>query len=273
LNGLDLVLAGPPCQGHSNLNNKTRRSDPRNALYLTAPAFTVAVGARMCIIENVPSVVKDETRVVQTTIELFESEGYTVTSGSITASDLGWPQARTRHFLVARKDRPPVDLAEVSALLSDEPRPIWWAISDLEDALVGDDFMALQSELSKENRSRIDWLFDNDEYELALSERPDCHKHGTTYTSVYGRLRKHLPAPTITTGFLSPGRGRFTHPTRRRALTPREAARLQGFPDTYRFMTGLTAAPGRRQLSKWIGDAVPMPLGYAAGLAALGSGL
>lgn len=272
LRGVDLVLAGPPCQGHSNLNNQTRRADPRNELYLTVPAFALAVGAPMCIIENVPAVLNDSRRVVETAQQLFQSEGYSVTTAVLSASDMGWPQARKRHFLVARRDRDPVDLRVVSALLGDEPRSVWWAIADLEDA-TGGGLMQQVTTLSDQNRARIDWLFDNDQHELDLAERPESHRGGTTYTAVYGRLRKDQPAPTITTGFMSPGRGRFTHPTRRRVLTPREAARLQGFPDTYRFVTDPGRPPARSQLAKWIGDAVPMPLGYAAALAALGSGL
>jgi len=272
LQGIDLVLAGPPCQGHSSLNNRTRRADPRNDLYLTVPAFAVAVGAEMCIIENVPLVLKDEDRVVETAKQIFESEGYSVTAGTLSASDVGWPQTRTRHFLVARKGHAPTPLDQVRSTLGDRGRSLWWAIGDLEDA-VGDAVVRQLTQLSDANRARIDWLFDNDQYDLALPERPDCHRNGTTYTAVYGRLRKHLPAPTITTGFMSPGRGRFTHPTRRRTLTPQEAARLQGFPDTYRFVSDPSNPPGRGQLSKWIGDAVPMPLGYAAALSAFGGGL
>ena len=69
---------------------------------------------------------------------------------------------------------------------------------------------------------------------------------------------------------MTPGRGRYVHPTRRRTLTPREAARLQGFPDTYRFVTDPRCPPSRAKLAKWIGDAVPMPLGYAAALSSVG---
>lgn len=53
-------------------------------------------------------------------------------------------------------------------------------------------------------------------------------------------------------------------------LCAREAARLQGFPDSYRFVTDPRQPPSRAKLAKWIGDAVPMPLGYAAALAAIG---
>lgn len=273
LHGVGVVLAGPPCQGHSNLNNQTRRSDPRNSLYLTVPAFAVAIGAPICIVENVPAVLNDSERVVEVATQLFESEGYSTTSGTLTASAMGWPQTRKRHFLIARRDQAPVPLDLVTDLLRDEPRSIWWAIGDLEDTASSDDVMHQRTDLSHENQSRIDWLFDNDAYDLALPERPDSHRGGTSYTAVYGRMYKDRPAPTLTTGFMTPGRGRFTHPTRRRVLTAREAARLQGFPDTYDFIPDPTAPPTRAQLAKWIGDAVPMPLGYAAALSALGPGL
>jgi len=65
-----------------------------------------------------------------------------------------------------------------------------------------------------------------------------------------------------------PGRGRFIHPSRRRVLTPREAARIQGFPDSFDFSVE-GAPPWKHALGKWIGDAVPCWLGYAAVLSAL----
>ena len=147
---------------------------------------------------------------------------------------------------------------------------LWWAIEDLEHAPV-DGLMTPLVELSDENRRRIQWLFDNDAHDLALTERPECHQDGTTYNSVYGRLFTDRPAPTITSGFMTPGRGRYIHPTQMRTLTPREAARLQGFPDTYRFHPDESRPSSKAQLGKWIGDAVPMPLGHAAGLAVLGA--
>lgn len=267
--GVDLVMAGPPCEGHSNLNNHTRRDDRRNHLYLAVPAFAVAAGARMVLIENVPAVESDRSGVVEAARNLLEAAGYSVETGVLAADAMGWPQTRRRFFLVAHRSRAPVPFAAIrKGLADDAPRPLWWAIDDLEET-GGDDPLHRVGELSEANRARIAWLFDNDAYELDLSERPACHRDGTTYSAVYGRMRRDQPAPTITTGFLTPGRGRFVHPTRRRTLTPREAARLQGFPDTYRFAPETDRVPTRSQLAKWIGDAVPMPLGYAAALSLL----
>lgn len=265
---VDVVLAGPPCQGHSNLNNHTRRTDRRNELYLTVPAFAIATGASMVVIENVPAVIHDRQQVVATTKALLEREGYTVMLGRAFADRLGWPQTRQRFFLLARRDCSPTDIEELGVALQSERRDLWWAIRDLEDEAI-DGRNVVESDYSAENRRRIDWLFDNDEHNLPFSERPECHQDGTTYNAVYGRLFADKPAPTITTGFMTPGRGRYIHPTRRRTLTPHEAARLQGFPDGYDFHP-YSAPSSKAQLGKWVGDAVPMPLGYAAGLSVLG---
>jgi DNA (cytosine-5)-methyltransferase 1 len=125
---------------------------------------------------------------------------------------------------------------------------------------------------SATNQARIDYLFDKDEYDLPHRERPVCHRDGTTYTAVYGRMHWDRPAHTITTGFNASGQGRYIHPLRRRVITPREAARIQFFPDWYSFVpTGSRIF--RNQLAKCIGDAVPPILGYAAGLSAVGSAL
>ena len=120
--------------------------------------------------------------------------------------------------------------------------------------------------MSAENASRIKHLFDNDLHELPNTERPDSHKDGHTYPSVYGRMFWNKPSQTITTGFLTPGRGRHIHPLRPRVIKPREAARIQSFPDTFNFVVAADNPPSRTSLQKWIGDAVPPLLGYAATL-------
>ena len=271
---VDLVAAGPPCQGHSNLNNHSRRSDRRNLLYLAVPAFAVACGAGAVVIENVTSVIHDESQVVQTTRALLESSGYAVTDGVLSADAMGWPQTRRRHFLVARRagDGGPVPIAAVNeSLAQPRARTVGWALGSGAE-LSADPVLREPTVLTEANRQRIQWLFENDEHDLALAERPDCHQDGTSYGAVYGRMHADRPAPTITTGFTTPGRGRFVHPSEPRTLTPAEAACLQGFPDTYCFRPEPQRPASRSQLAKWIGDAVAMPLGYAAGLSALAPG-
>lgn len=267
---VDIFLAGPPCQGHSNLNNKTRREDPRNLLYLTAVALAVGLKASMIVIENVPDVVNDKSGVVVSAKALLKASGYKfIDSGVLAANELGWAQTRKRYFLIATKldpGRAPLTLKAVSASLKREALTLEWAIGDLvrkenDSANIG--VMDTVPALSEENRSRIRWLFANDKYELPNHERPDCHKDGHSYPSVYGRMFWDKPAQTITTGFLTPGRGRYVHPLQPRVITPHEAARIQAFPDSFRFVVN-GHDPARIAISKWIGDAVPPVLGYAA---------
>jgi DNA (cytosine-5)-methyltransferase 1 len=267
LSGTDVLIGGPPCQGHSNLNNHTRRFDPRNELYLTMPAVAIALDIPIVIIENVREVLADRLGVVGQTIELLRAAGYGVAEGVLSAMKLGIPQTRHRYFLVAVKGAPDGALKDLISPLHRPSRDLRWAIGDLESREDGE--IHRPAMLSAENRRRIDYLFDNDLHELPNAERPDCHKNGHTYRSVYGRLRWDQPSGTITTGFLTPGRGRYVHPTQRRALTPHEAARIQGFPDSFRFSYEDGSLPTNKTLTKVIGDAVPPQMGQAAILAAM----
>ena len=262
---IDIMLAGPPCQGYSNLNNRTRRSDPRNLLYLEAVACAIAVGARAVIVENVPDVVNDRSEIVDTSIAVLRRSGYHITSAVLAANDLGFAQSRRRFFLAASRQQV-LDLEALSRSLQKPATTVRWALEDIVDSS-SDQILDASPVLSADNRLRIDYLFDHDLYELPDKERPDCHRNGHTYPSVYGRLRWDSAAGTITTGYMTPGRGRFVHPSRRRTLTPREAARLQGFPDSFKFHSEDVTRPTKNDLAKWIGDAVPPILGYVSALA------
>lgn len=271
---VDLFIAGPPCEGHSNLNNYTRRADPRNKLYTTAVALGVALKSQAILIENVPTVQNDRSGVVNEAVRLLQASGYSVVTGVLKADELGAPQSRQRFFMVAWLGASGVGhnpLFEAATALSAPATPASWAIADLLDNAPATIFDT-PATLSAENRRRIDYLFLNDLHDLPDAERPDCHKNGTSYRAVYGRMHWDRPAQTITTGFNTPGQGRNVHPLRRRVITPHEAARLQGFPDWFNFdPPGLEAK--RKHLAKWIGDAVHPVLGYAAGIAALAASL
>jgi DNA (cytosine-5)-methyltransferase 1 len=253
------------------LNNHSRHEDPKNLLYLTVPAIAVAIDAKHVVIENVPNVVADRHSVASTAIALLENSGYSVASGVLAADKLGWPQTRKRFFVVASRDDEPWDLTVLSESCSlDAPLSVTDFLHDLEQVALDDtDVMKSVPRLSRENQARVDWLFDNDMFDLPNEVRPDCHKLGTTYSATYGRMHADVPAPTITGGFLTPGRGRFIHPTQRRVLTPREAARIQGFPDWFDFMPNPVDPPSRNEVGRWIGNAVPSILGFVATLAAI----
>jgi DNA (cytosine-5)-methyltransferase 1 len=266
--GVDLVVAGPPCEGHSNLNNRTRRSDPRNHLYLTAVALAIALDANAILVENVPHVQNDKRNVVGAANALLEKAGYVVTEANVRADELGAPQRRTRFFLTGIKAKISTEnyIAPVLELLRAPATPLSWAIGDLVDRRSHDP-VDQPPELSEENIARIEYLFRHKLYDLPDAERPLCHRNGTSYRAVYGRMHWDKPAHTITTGFSTPGRGRYIHPLRKRVITPHEAARIQGFPDWFSFAGAGSGTIPRKNLEKWIGDAVPPIMGYAMGIA------
>jgi len=285
---VELLLGGPPCQGHSTLNNRTRSDDAKNELMTEMAALAVAYNIPNVVIENVPNALNDARGAILETTEYLESAGFNVFPVVVDddrgrrpkveilrAIELGWPQTRKRFFLVASQNQVPSSFsAAVEALRMTDGQgglPVSWAISGMEDEpdTYPDDVWRTTPVLSDENQRRMDYLFSEGEgeggrFDLDNHMRPVSHQDGHTYPAVYGRMRIDEPAPTITGGFLTPGRGRFIHPTRKRVLTPHEAARVQGFPDWFDFGAGLGRPPRRTELAKWIGDAVPSIMGAAA---------
>jgi DNA (cytosine-5)-methyltransferase 1 len=266
---VDVLVAGPPCQGHSTANKNRKYFDQRNLLYLTVPAIAIALRVPTIIIENVPGVKASQQGVVQSTWKILESYGYSMTGEVLNAADIGWPQKRRRYFMVATLGRNPSDLKKiVMPALKERALSISEVLEDLVQ-VPQNTFMTQLSEMSSDNIRRIEYLHRENLYDLPDAERNQmAQKFGTSYRSVYGRMYWDQPAQTITTGFMTPGRGRYVHPLVPRTLLPVEAARLQGFPDSYSF-DAYGVEPARTALAKWIGDAVPTPLGFAAAISAL----
>ncbi len=261
---LDILLGGPPCQGHSNLNNHSRRDDPRNELYLRLARAAEILNPTTIIAENVPTVTLDVHKAVQKTVRWFRKFGYTVGEGVVDLSQLGVPQKRRRHVILAvqGRDIDPQELVEglTTSICEHVPRTVRWAIADLEDVEASTPFDT-PSRASPINQARIDWLFKNNEFDLPSEQRPPCHRPSHSYPAVYGRMSWDSPAPTLTTGFQYTGQGRYVHPSRRRTITPHEAARLQMLPD----FVDLGSVSVRKHLAKLIGNTVPPPLSFALG--------
>lgn len=254
---VDILIGGPPCQGHSDLNNHTRRRDPKNLLYLRMARAAEVLLPKIVVVENVSPVQWDETGVVQTASRILKHAGYEVAGRVVDLGRVGVPQRRRRFLLLASKLRD-VNVGSILDRIADgmpthPDRTVRWAIGDLLSVTNGNVYDR-SSKATKRNAHRIAFLFKHHLYNLPNGRRPRCHKDGDhSYKSVYGRLRWDHPAQTVTTGFGSMGQGRYVHPTRRRTITPHEAARLQTFPDSFKF--GNSASRG--VLAKTIGNAVP----------------
>jgi DNA (cytosine-5)-methyltransferase 1 len=257
---LDLVIAGPPCQGHSDLNNSSRRDDPRNLLYAIPVAFALRTRAKILVVENVPAVVHATGKVVGSALNSLEENGYSVEEFVADVQDFGLPQTRKRHVLIASRIHSKGELGALLGCITKRRNdvPLWPYIHDLEFELEDGSIITKRSKISPDNQGRIRYLFEEDKYDLPDHLRPPCHSEKThSYVSMYGRLHSERPAQTITSGFGSMGQGRFVHPTQPRMITAHEAARIQGFPDYFSFSSvkKITA------LREMIGNAVPPPVG------------
>ncbi len=254
---LSLLIAGPPCQGHSDLNNNSRRQDPRNLLYLKVVRAAELFRPSVILIENVPTVIHDRLNVLRRAKDLLTDFGYFVDDSTVSTLQMGVPQKRRRHILVAAakekfsvkdfvKELRPTEatLGDFLAGLEDEPE-------------MNDHAFYRPSRPTSENADRIRYLFDHNIHDLPNARRPSCHRDKVhAYVSMYGRMHWDRPAQTLTSGFGSMGQGRFVHPTRQRLITPHEGARIQGFPDFFDF-SGVASVTALREM---IANAVPPQL-------------
>jgi DNA (cytosine-5)-methyltransferase 1 len=262
LKRVDILVGGPPCQGHSDLNNRTRRQDPKNALYLKMARFAEVCSPTHIIIENVLGVRYDRENVFERTKQHLERLNYHVDAGILRGNVIGVPQARPRVVLVASRTVRVTIREVIDRYRVNTTRSFMWACGDLA-GIQSDSPFDRPSSPNPITQARIDYLFETDDgiYELPNHMRPPCHQHEHTYPSVYGRIRPNDPAPTITTGFMTMGQGRFVHPLQRRTLTPHEGARIQCFPDWFEF-----GDLSRKAYLTLIGNAVPSKLAYVVAL-------
>src|ERR1700680_2926888 len=100
---VDILMGGPPCQGHSDLNNHTRRKDPKNALYLKMARATEVLRPKVVIVENVANVQRDSTGIVERTVKALVAAGYRVARRVLDLRRVGIPQSRKRYVLIASR--------------------------------------------------------------------------------------------------------------------------------------------------------------------------
>ena len=264
---LDLVLAGPPCQGHSRLNNHTRHDDDKNSLYLKAARFVELTTPKYILLENVATIGSDKRQSLIKTVEYLSDLEYEVEHSRIDLSWLGVPQSRLRHVLIGcRKGQPPISIQDVLEEFRPpgSARTLEWALSDLLNQPKSAAPFDKASQPTTTNAKRIKWLHGaSDRYNLPNEKRPDCHRGDHSYKSMYGKLRWDAPAQTITSGYGSMGQGRYVHPKEPRTITPHEAARLQMIPDFFRF----DKTDKRTAWAEMIGNAAPFKLSYYFALA------
>lgn len=260
------LLAGcAPCQPFSTYSRKGRkdRRDDDWELVSQFGRIVEEMSPDFVTMENVPQLA--DHAVFQEFRQAMK--GYDVWWDIVDCARYGVPQTRKRLVLIGSRwgkvtlNRP--------ALIDEQPtrRTVRDAIGHLPRIRAGEfhpnDRLHTSCTLSPLNIKRIRASKPGGTWRDWPEElRAECHMKGTgeTYPSVYGRMEWDGPAPTITTQSFGYGNGRFGHPDQDRAISLREAAILQTFPDDYRFLPD-DYTPKFSVLGRLIGNAVPVRIG------------
>ena len=271
------------------MRNDSGAGDERNELVMIYLRFIKEFQPRFVLFENVAGIKERHGKAIYDQFcEGLRSLGYDVTEKLHDAADFGVPQHRERVLVVAGRDleEPPFPTVTHAAPNSEEVRYgakiRWQTVRDTIQHLpalaakengecveqpdgsviyypnhiapaTGDVVLKFLQKVPRDGGSRRDVEFEH---------WHACHRrimaNGQVYqghNDVYGRLSWDRPSNTLTTGCTNPSKGRFSHPEQDRALTPREAAALQGFPLDFVFHGKCWATQ--------IGNAVPPPLAEA----------
>ena len=270
-----LLVACPPCQGFSTIG-KNDINDKRNQLTFEYLRLINELKPDFLLMENVSGITnKKNSQIFEKFINLIESE-YLITYEVLNTADYGVPQTRKRLVLHGiKKDGVDgefkIKLPTKTHSKEGEENTKRWVtagvIMDLPEIKSGEEFVGkgvynhISNKLSEDNIKRIRYIRENGGNRSSLPEDLilNCHKNNKGHGDVYGIIDISKPSVTITGGCMTYSKGRFGHPTQDRALSAREAARLQSFDDSYIFLGN------RGELAKQIGNAVPVKLAEASG--------
>lgn len=291
----DILAGGPPCQGFSKLGKGALRKlalsnrkeigmeDERNLMFRHFMRAVKQLKPQVVLIENVPEMLRHRA-IIGEIEEIFGELGYYFKPIQLHADDYGVPQTRRRLFMVANRTN---DSYEAPAKRPRRRRTLQDAIGDLPPVSVTQLEELLEwhkpeklSQYAKlmraglRRRSALSILDHVTRYHGAEDLAAFAHmKQGDLYSSVPEELRRYRndifidkyhrmvwdePSWTITAHISKDGY-KYIHPEQDRTISVREAARIQSFPDRFKF-TG-----SRTHRFTQIGNAVPPLLAEALG--------
>lgn len=273
-----LLVACPPCQGFSSIR-RGGEDDIRNELVFEYMRLIKELKPDFLLMENVSGMTSKKGKVI---FDIFVKEivkDYNISYDVLNAADYGVPQTRKRlvlhgidKLLFKTLNLKEVELPKKTHSKEREDNICPWVNSDvilgLPSIQAGDSYEGEQpiynhiaNGLSELNITRIGIIRKGTGSRDSLPEDLvlDCHKKSSGHGDVYGILDISKPSVTLTGGCMTFSKGRYGHPFEDRALSAREAARLQTFDDNYFFFGN------RTQLAKQIGNAVPAELARASG--------
>lgn len=283
---VDLIIGGPPCQSYSTIGRRVY--DDKAKLYNEYYRMLSIIRPRMFLFENVKGMLsmKDEegNLVIDNIQNMFaninEELGYNIVYDTIDAVDYGVPQHRERVFIIGIRDDLDIEWDFNDLEMEPVQLTLEEAISDLPHIASGEDIHVYGNELPENDYQRlmrgdntelsahflavygdkIQTIMNNvipgegKDYINRLVDRGilgEQYRLTSGYKNTYGRLYANQPCTTITNNMSTPSGLRCIHYEQNRALTPREGARIQSFPDWFQF-TG-----NKREIKTQIGNAVP----------------
>lgn len=275
-NGVDLIVGGPPCQSYSTLGK--RQMDDRAHLFEEYCRVLSIAQPKAFVFENVSGLLSMQGgTLIEIIKEKFRELGYDVKSKVLNAVDFGVPQYRDRVILVGMKGKNTFEYPTPTHGEGLLPYvTVEDAFSDLPVLKSGEESTQYASEsknaFQKYLRTNSDALTENvaptnGEHLIRIMQAlpdggskddlPEEIRPKSGYGNTYAKMWWEKPAPTVTRNFATPSSSRCIHPRDSRAMTTREGARLQSFPDDYKFYGS------RATKNLEIGNAVPPLLSIA----------
>jgi len=297
--GVELLAGGPPCQpfskaGRSKIRHRVRHglrdpNDERKDLWRSFLEVIHRARPPAVVMENVPDMALDrEMFILRTMVHELETLGYTVEERVLDTSRYGVPQFRQRLILVALRggaafrwpDESPDnvtvwnaigDLPEVKGGWRPEGGADGWADYDhpetsfqqrMREGVAAEDAARVFDHITRPVREDDEKAFQLMDAKTRYSDLPmDMRRYrADIFDDKYKRLDEDNLSRTITAHIAKDGYW-YIHPRQNRTLTVREAARLQTFPDRFRFAGPPSAA------FRQIGNAVPPMVGEQLGRA------
>lgn len=267
-----LVCGGPPCQPFSTAGKRLGINDPRGSLFKEYIRMIEGISPRFFVMENVKglmsSLLKDEngnntqTKVLDIILEEFNKLHYSTVYGVLDAVNYGVPQFRERFVLIGSRDKEPIFLPAPTHFRVHQNSAYRWrtlgdAIKDLEDC---------SGECAEFSEARLNYLrmvpeggnWKSLPSEVVKEAMGGAYLSGGGKVGFYRRLSYAQPSPTVVTSPVQKAT-MMCHPTKDRPLSVAECARIQQFPDNWKF------AGSTNEKYRQIGNAVPIGLGKAIG--------
>ena len=273
---IDLVVGGPPCQSYSTLGK--RQMDERANLFMQYKRVLGILQPKAFVFENVTGILSmDGGKLFKKIQEEFESIGYKLKYQVLNAVDYGVPQLRERVILVGFKGENEFEYPKATHGKNLKPYvTLKDAIGDLPKIKSGEsndkyakepdnDFLSfvrnnndkLDEHAAPKNGEHLIKIMEALKDGQSKDDLPESIKPKSGYGNTYAKLWWNKPSTTITRNFACPSSSRCIHPRDSRAMSIREGARLQSFPDDYKFY----GSDGTKRLE--IGNAVPPLLSIA----------